>query len=156
MFALCGYKTFDFVSDTDNNLHFWQLMPYNLFDKFKLDCKDHPESVKASYDALRDARVVYKLNTEDELLEFIGNGGLIGLYYIRKSEWRLNPKKNINKLYVYDYDCLVHNTPCYIAVVDTGILAEKTGKKWMLKSFHEQKDKKRLTWLQQKALVTGK
>ena len=48
-------------------------MPYTIFNSFVTVCKDAPETVIVTYDALRDAKDIYKLDTKEDLLQFIGH-----------------------------------------------------------------------------------
>jgi hypothetical protein len=46
--------------------------------------------VSASYDAINNAREQFGLNTEAELLGFIGNNGLQDLKYVNTKAWKYN------------------------------------------------------------------
>jgi hypothetical protein len=114
-------------------------MPYNLFDKFRTTCREYPEKVHTEHDALEGARR-YKLNTEKELLKFIGNGGLMGPQHIGEDVWRYNPDpdKANNPLYVNDYKCDIPGRPsCYIAVIYISVFFGQTRDKWKIKSFKQ-------------------
>ena len=65
---------------------------YNLED-FIQCCKDNPKTVVVYPDAKLNARYQFGLNTEAELLAFIGNDGLQDLTYWNTEPWRLNPNK---------------------------------------------------------------
>ncbi len=112
-------------------------MPYELYNNFVAGCKSHPEKVQVKYDALCNARDTYKLYTEEDLLKFIGNYGLVNPVHGIEVEWGLNPdpdKKN-NPLYVNDYLCLVNRAGCYIAIIYINYWFGQDNDRWILKSF---------------------
>jgi hypothetical protein len=112
-------------------------MPYSSLSGFIDACKRHPEKVQVQYDAARNARDHYKLETEDDLVKFIGNYGLVNTVPGIKEIWRLNPDpdKENNPQYVDDYLCLVNRSGCYIAIININYWYGKVIDKWILKSF---------------------
>jgi|MTBAKMStandDraft_1061839.scaffolds.fasta_scaffold01341_8 hypothetical protein len=127
-------------------------MPYNLFKKFKISCRDKPNDVLVEVQAEKDARRIYKLNTKKELLEFIGNDGIEDLKFFNKTDWRNNPDREKNPLDVYSYTCKTLFIPCYIAIIFIPSLFGKTINKWKLKSFHMPEDSQPTLANQLKAL----
>lgn len=113
-------------------------MPYNLFDAFKKDCKSNQGNVIVSPQAAKDARIIFELHTEKELLNFIGNNGLDNVTHFNIAEWRKNPDpdKANNPQYVYDYNCKTNGIPYYIAIIFLRVFFGKTVEKWQIKSFH--------------------
>lgn len=112
-------------------------MLYNLFKDFVAACKDKPETVEPKYDARRDAREIYKLDTEEALLKFIGDGGLGDPQHYEEIEWRYKPKRIKGPRFVNDYSCSIQRGPqCYIAII-------KNGDNWIIKSFKEDDGRKK-------------
>jgi len=112
-------------------------MPYNLLNRFIAACRDTPEKVQIKYDAACGARDNYKLYTEEDLLKFIGNYGLVNSVHGIEIEWALNPDpdKENTPQYVNDYLCLVNRKGCYIAIIDINYWFGQDNDKWILKSF---------------------
>ncbi|MDP3444753.1 MAG: hypothetical protein Q8T08_17995 [Ignavibacteria bacterium] len=111
-------------------------MPNNLFERFKIACRKNPADVLVEPKAVKDAREIYQLYTEKELLKFIGNDGLKNVRHLNITEWRNNPDKKNNPLDVYDYHCKTNGIPYYIAIIFIPTFFGKTINKWKLKSFH--------------------
>ena len=112
-------------------------MPYSLFTDFVTACKNNPETVTPKHDAGRDARDIYKLDTDEALLKFIGNGGLRDPQHYEEIKWRYKPKRIKGPRFVNDYSCSIQNGPqCYIAII-------KNGDNWIIKSFKEDDGRKK-------------
>lgn len=80
-------------------------MPYSLFTDFVAACKNNPKTVESKYDARRDAAKIYKLDTQEALLKFIGDGGLVDPQHYEEIEWRYKPKRIKGPRFVNDYGC---------------------------------------------------
>ena len=114
-------------------------MPYTLLNKFIVACRNNPEKVQVKYDAACSARENYKLDTEEDLCNFIGNYGLVNPVHGIEVEWALNkdPNKEKHPLYVNDYLCKVNRSGCYIAIIYINFWFGRERDKWILKSFKQ-------------------
>jgi len=79
-------------------------------------------------------RIQFGLNTEVELLMFIGNGGLQDLDYINTEPWRNNPRKNVEVL-IDAYTFRSNSKMGYIAFMKT------YNDNYAIKSFHLDNNK---------------
>jgi hypothetical protein len=105
---------------------------------FVKDCRNNSDDVIVDPDVLDDARNIFKLYTQEELLTFIGNNGLRNVKWLHRIKWRNNPDpdKDNNPQFVYDYRCPTNGTPYYIAIIFFRTFYGSTINKWGLKSFH--------------------
>ena len=63
-------------------------------EEFIQCCKDNPKTIVVYYEAKFNAHHQFGLNTEADLLAFIGNDGLQDLTYWNTEPWRLNQNKD--------------------------------------------------------------
>ena len=101
---------------------------YNL-DDFIQSCRNNPKSVVVHYDAELNARKHFGINTQADLLDFIGNNGLEDLVYINTEPWRKNPRKE-KEILVDAYSFHTNLKQGYIA-----FMIGFSGK-YEIKSFH--------------------
>ena len=113
-----------------NNL---ETAAYDIEDFFQ-SCKNNPKSVVVHYDAKLDARKQFGLNTEADLLAFIGNNGLEDLVYKNTEPWRYNPKK-YKEILIDAYKFRSNRKLGYIAFMK-GISGN-----YVIKSFHLDNEK---------------
>jgi hypothetical protein len=106
---------------------------YNLEDFIRC-CKEEPVNVSVLYDAKQNARLQFGLNTEAELLNFIGNNGLQDLKYVNTKAWKYNQNSDA-EIFIDAYKFRTNQKKGYIAFMK-GI----TGK-YVIKSFHIDNDK---------------
>ncbi|MBU1345046.1 MAG: hypothetical protein KKE44_22210 [Proteobacteria bacterium] len=106
-------------------------MPYNFFEKLKKACKDDKDNVSVWKKAKESADDVFKLRTENEIIDFIANDGLENIRdeHVKPLELSKN-KENAPMVYSYEF-----RTMCilgYIAIVDNkkiGTLSIKSFKR---------------------------
>jgi len=105
-------------------------MPYYDYEQFKQACESQQDNVIPWGSVKRDAKDIFKLYTEEELLNFIANGGLEELKFVNTKEWEKNPNKS-NKIEVDAYEFKTLGIRGYIA-----FMFNKITQKWIIKSFH--------------------
>jgi hypothetical protein len=99
-------------------------------------CKNESTKIVVKYDAILNAREQFGLNTQADLLEFIGNNGLQGLVFLNSEPWRLNPKKDTEVL-VDAYTFYSNRKNGYIAFMK----ASQNNFRYVIKSFHMVQEK---------------
>ena len=109
---------------------------YCLAD-FILCSMNEPQNVLVLYDAERNARIQFGLNTKAELLDFIGNQGLQDLMYWNTELWKLNPRKG-EDIYIDAYKFRSNQKIGYIAFM------KGSAGKYVIKSFHLDHGKRTL------------
>jgi hypothetical protein len=103
--------------------------------EFLAACRDTPGKVFPWKSAQRDARDLLKLDSKEELLAFISNGGLERVEKEHVKIWEKNPHPEKPKT-IHSYKFFTNALPLYIAI----FFNEELGT-WNIKSFHEPKDK---------------
>ncbi len=114
---------------------------YKLED-FIAGCAEGTKKAFITKGAMETARSDLKLNTQDQVLQFIGNGGLEKPYFINSKAWENNP--NPSSLIKADawgfFSGLFHG---YIA-----FFFQPANQKWNIKSFkkNEESDPRNLAF----------
>jgi hypothetical protein len=104
-------------------------MPAYKLDELVDRCGKNPDGVVLINTVLKDAQKIFRLNTKNDLLEFISNNGLEDIEFINTKPWEKNPDKE-NVVYVDAYSFRTMNILGYIAFF-------KSRDKWIIKSFHQ-------------------
>jgi len=97
-------------------------------------CMNNPKSITVLHDAKSNAREQFGLNTEADLLAFIGNNGLQSLVYQNTEPWRFNPRKD-KEILIDAYKFYSNNKLGYIAIMK-GVSGN-----YVIKSFHLDRNK---------------
>lgn len=87
-----------------------------------------------SKSAMETAKSDFNLNTQKEVLAFIGNGGLESPCLINSKQWENNPNPG-NPIMVDAYDFYSGSIYGYIA-----FFYQTTTKKWIIKSFKKNSE----------------
>ena len=95
---------------------------------------NNPKSITVLHDAKSNAREQFGLNTEADLLAFIGNNGLQSLVYQNTEPWRFNPRKD-KEILIDAYKFYSNNKLGYIAIMK-GVSGN-----YVIKSFHLDRNK---------------
>lgn len=103
--------------------------PSYSIKKFTDACKQGQNKVYVTRGARETARTDFRLNTEKDILNFIGYGGLENLKFDHTKLWENNPEPN-EPVMVDSYGFYSGSLFGYIAFM----FREKT-KKWIIKSF---------------------
>jgi hypothetical protein len=106
---------------------------YNLTD-FIMCCAKKPGEIHVLGQALKDARDIFHLHTEPELVEFIANNGLEDIDFFNSKPWEKNPDPLV-KIFVDAYEFLTGGILGYIA-----FFKNKKGA-WVIKSFHQSNER---------------
>lgn len=118
--------------------------------EFIAACRETPGQVFLWQSAQRDARGLLKLDSKEELLAFISNGGLERVEKEHVKVWEKNPYPEKPKI-IHSYKFFTNALPLYIAI----FFNEELGT-WIIKSFHEPKDKNPTLANQLKQLIDQK
>lgn len=108
-------------------------------ENFILSCKNEPRMIKVIQRDLHKSLRYFNLNTEKELLEFIGNGGLEDLAYVNTKPWENNPDKDIKEIFVDAYRFRSGRKIGYMAILK-GLPGN-----YVIKSFHKNYNKAKST-----------
>ncbi|MDR0364992.1 MAG: hypothetical protein LBH92_08270 [Bacteroidales bacterium] len=106
---------------------------YNLVE-FVTCCDKNPEEVYMIGNALRDARNIFHLHTEPDVLKFIANNGLENVSFINSSLWRKNPDPVV-EIFIDAYEFMTGGILGYIAFF------KNIKGKWVIKSFHQSNER---------------
>lgn len=106
---------------------------YPLTD-FKTACKRDHANVVILRGAKETARTDFKLNTKQDILAFINNGGLEEMKFIHTKPWENNHDSQ-NHIMVDSYGFYSGKLYGYIA-----FMFVKNTKKWTIKSFKKNND----------------
>lgn len=106
---------------------------YNIND-FITDCITGVSKVYASKNTLETARADFNLNTQGQVFEFIGNGGLESPSFISCRPWKNNPDPS-NQIFVDAYGFYSGFIYGYIA-----FFYQLKMNKWIIKSFKKNID----------------
>lgn len=98
------------------------------------DCAIGILKVYISRSAMETAKSDFNLNTQEEVLGFIGNEGLESPCLINTKQWENNPDRK-NPIMVDAYDFYSGSTYGYIA-----FFYQPTTKKWIIKSFKKNSE----------------
>jgi len=117
--------------------------PEYKFDDFVNDCAVGTSKIFVSRGAMETARSDFKLATQNQVLEFIANGGLEKPTFINKKEWENNNDDTVVIMvdaYAF-FSGIIYGYIAFVYITKT--------KKWLIKSFkkHEDPDPRNLVFL---------
>ncbi len=102
--------------------------------KFKDACKQGLTKVRVIQGAQKTAKTDFSLNTDKDILNFIGYGGLEKLKFIRTKLWMNNPEPKVPVM-VDSYNFYSNMHFGYVA-----FMYVKRTKEWIIKSFKNNKE----------------
>ena len=106
---------------------------YNLEGFIKM-CRERTANFFIIRGAKSSAAHDFALDTDDEILDFIGNGGLEEPKFINRKEWENNPNR-ANAIWIDAYDFYSGPRFGYFAFFHSSIT-----QKWMIKSLKKNKN----------------
>ncbi|MGE4106486.1 MAG: hypothetical protein AB7F66_04675 [Bacteriovoracia bacterium] len=106
--------------------------PNHDFSAFEKACQSHPETVVVPDDTESDARRHFRINNSDDLLAFIGRGGLKDHKFVKRDTWRFGKEAYGVEVNLDIYDFWEGEKFGYLSL---GRHPENS--MWVIKSFHE-------------------
>lgn len=110
------------------------MTPKYQINNFINDCMIGTSKVSVLKNAAETAKLEFNLNTQEQIVGFIGNGGLELPCFINCTPWKNNPNPN-NQIMVDAYGFYSGFVYGYIAF----FFQQKTGK-WIIKSFKKNSE----------------